>query len=124
MVAKRRSLLYRALELVAPIRPGEAASAFLLLLNIFVLLTSYYVLKVIREPLILATGGAELKAYATGGQAILLLLAVPAFGYLASRVNRIRLLTTMQAIFIGCLVAFYVLATARAPVGLAPSDEG
>jgi AAA family ATP:ADP antiporter len=119
VVAEQRSVIYRALQLVAPIRPGEVASALLLLLNIFVLLTSYYVLKVIREPLILATGGAELKAYATGGQAILLLLAVPAFGYLASRVNRIRLLTTMQAIFIGCLVAFYVLATARAPVGLA-----
>lgn len=119
MLTERRSAVYRALQLVAPIRPGEAASALLLLLNIFVLLTSYYVLKVIREPLILATGGAELKAYATGGQAILLLFAVPAFGFLASRVNRIRLLTTMQLIFIGCLIAFYVLATAHAPVGLA-----
>src|SRR5215216_4585347 len=89
------------------------------MLNIFVLLTSYYVLKVIREPLILAGGGAELKAYASGGQAILLLLAVPAFGYLASRVNRVRLLTTMQLIFIGCLLAFYALAKAQAPVGVA-----
>jgi ATP:ADP antiporter, AAA family len=119
LVTERRSAFYRALQLVAPIRPGEAASALLLLLNIFVLLTSYYVLKVIREPLILASGGAELKAYASGGQAILLLLAVPAFGALASRVNRIKLLTTMQLIFIGCLVTFYVLATAKAPVGLA-----
>jgi ATP:ADP antiporter, AAA family len=116
---ERRSAVYRVLQLVAPVRPGEAASALLLLLNIFVLLTSYYVLKVIREPLIIASGGAELKAYATGGQAILLLVAVPAFGFLASRVNRIRLLTTMQLIFIGCLIAFYVLATADAPVGLA-----
>jgi ATP:ADP antiporter, AAA family len=111
--------MYRLLELVAPVRPGEAASALLLLVNIFVLLTSYYVLKVIREPLILASGGAELKAYASGGQAILLLIAVPAFGYLASRVNRIRLLTTMQIFFICCLIAFYLLAKAEAPVGLA-----
>jgi AAA family ATP:ADP antiporter len=112
--------LYRALQLIAPVRPGEAASALLLLVNIFVLLTSYYVLKVIREPLILAGGGgAELKAYASGGQAILLLLAVPAFGYLASRVNRIKLLTTMQVIFISCLIAFYLLAQAKAPIGLA-----
>ena len=115
----KHSGLYRVLQLVAPVRPGEAASALLLLLNIFVLLTSYYVLKVIREPLILAGGGAELKAYASGGQAILLLLAVPAFGYLASRVNRVRLLTIMQVIFLSCLVAFYVLARAEAPIGLA-----
>jgi AAA family ATP:ADP antiporter len=119
MADRPRSRWYRALQLVAPIRPGEAASALLLLVNIFVLLTSYYVLKVVREPLIIAGGGAELKAYATGGVAILLLFIVPAFGYLASRVNRIRLLTTMQLVFIGCLVGFYVLATANAPVGLA-----
>jgi AAA family ATP:ADP antiporter len=49
----------------------------------------------------------------------LLLLAVPAFGYLASRVNRIRLLTTMQVIFISCLVAFYVLARLNVPIGVA-----
>ena len=116
---KPRSGLYRALQLIAPVRPGEAASALLLLVNIFVLLTSYYVLKVIREPLILAGGGAELKAYASGGQAILLLLAVPAFGFLASRVNRVRLLTTMQVIFISCLIAFYLLAKINAPIGLA-----
>ena len=116
----RRQGLYRALQLVAPVRPGEAASALLLLVNIFVLLTSYYVLKVIREPLILSGGGgAELKAYASGGQAILLLLAVPAFGFLASRVNRIKLLTTMQVIFISCLIGFYLLARAKAPIGLA-----
>lgn len=116
---KPTSALYRIVQVVAPVRPGEAVTALLLLLNIFVLLTSYYVLKVIREPLILATGGAELKAYASGGQAVLLLLAVPAFGFLASRVNRVRLLTTMQVVFIGCLVAFYVLAKIEAPVGLA-----
>jgi ATP:ADP antiporter, AAA family len=116
---KPRSVLLRALQVVAPVRPGEAATALLLLVNIFVLLTSNYVLKVVREPLILAGGGAELKAYATGGQALLLLLVVPAFGWLASRVNRIRLLTVMQLFFIGCLVAFYLLANANAPVGLA-----
>jgi len=114
-----RQGIYRALQLIAPVRPGEAASALLLLVNVFVLLTSYYVLKVIREPLILASGGAELKAYASGGQAILLLLAVPAFGFLASRVNRVRLLTIMQVIFMSCLVAFYVLAKIEAPIGLA-----
>ena len=64
-------------------------------------------------------GGAELKAYASAGQTLLLLAVVPAFGWLSNRVSRIRLLTTMQLIFIGCLVAFYVLAQAKAPIGLA-----
>lgn len=115
----RSSWLYRALGVIATVRPGEAATALLMTLNVFTLLTSYYVLKVLRESLILLGGGAELKAYASGGIAILLLFVVPAFGYLASRVNRLRLLTVMQSIFIGCLVVFYVLARAEAPIGLA-----
>lgn len=117
--ASGESALYRVLRVFAPVERGEALTALLLLVNVFVLLTSYYVLKVIREPLILAGGGAELKAYASGGQAILLLLVVPAFGFLASRVTRVRLLTVMQVIFMSCLLAFYVLAKAGAPVGLA-----
>ncbi len=90
-----------------------------MLVNVFVLLTCYYVLKVLREPLILLGGGAELKAYASAGQSILLLAVVPAFGYLASRVNRVQLLTAVQLIFVACLIAFYVLALAEAPIGLA-----
>jgi AAA family ATP:ADP antiporter len=50
---------------------------------------------------------------------VLLLAVVPAFGMLASRATRIRLLTIVQLIFMGCLVAFYALAKMHAPVGLA-----
>ncbi|HEY0252097.1 MAG TPA: Npt1/Npt2 family nucleotide transporter [Kofleriaceae bacterium] len=104
---------------VFPVKRGEALTVALLAFNVFTLLLSYYVLKVVREPLILLGGGAELKSYASAGQTILLLGVVPAFGWLASRVSRIRLLTIMQLIFIGCLVAFYLLAQAKAPIGLA-----
>ena len=109
----------RWLHKVVPVKRSEAATVALLATNVFVLLTCYYVLKVAREPLILLGGGAELKAYASAGQTILLLGVVPAFSWLSSRVSRIRLMTTMQVIFIGCLVAFYVLAQAKAPIGLA-----
>ncbi len=111
--------LARLFAIFAPVQRSEIAGVVLLTINVFVLLTCYYVLKVLREPLILLGGGAELKAYASAGQALLLLAVVPAFGWLSSRVTRIRLLTTVQLIFIGCLLAFYVLAQARAPIGLA-----
>jgi len=108
------------LKKLVHLRPGEAVTTLALTLNVFVLLTCYYLLKVVREPLILlGGGGAELKAYASAGQTVLLLAVVPAFGMLASRATRIRLLTIVQLIFIGCLVAFYALAKASAPVGLA-----
>jgi AAA family ATP:ADP antiporter len=108
------------LRKLVPLKPGEGVTTLVLTLNVFVLLTCYYLLKVVREPLILlGGGGAELKAYASAGQTVLLLGVVPAFGMLASRATRIRLLTIVQAIFIGCLIVFYLLAKARAPVGLA-----
>src|SRR5215475_5687337 len=113
------SVFRRLLGALAPVKRDELATVAILTLNVFVLLTCYYVLKVLREPMILLGGGAELKAYASAGQTILLLGVVPAFSWLSSRVSRVRLLTTMQLIFIGCLVAFYALAQARAPIGLA-----
>jgi AAA family ATP:ADP antiporter len=113
------SVFRRLLGALAPVKRDELATVVILTVNVFVLLTCYYLLKVLREPMILLGGGAELKAYASAGQALLLLGVVPAFSWLSSRVDRVRLLTTMQLIFIGCLVAFYALAHARAPIGLA-----
>ena len=113
------SMFRRLLGALAPIKRDELATVAILTVNVFVLLTCYYVLKVLREPMILLGGGAELKAYASAGQTLLLLGVIPAFSWLSSRVDRVRLLTTMQLIFIGCLLAFYALAHARAPIGLA-----
>jgi len=111
--------LDRLVQLLAPVRPGEGVTAVLLAINVFVLLTCYYTLKVVREPLILLGGGAELKAYASAGQTLLLLAVVPAFGAIASRVRRIQLLTIVNAFFVICLLGFYLLAQAHAPIGLA-----
>ena len=53
--------------------------------NLFVLLTSYYALKTIREALILTEGGAEVKAYSAAVQSALLLLAIPLYSRLAAK---------------------------------------
>jgi AAA family ATP:ADP antiporter len=113
------STIGRMLRQFAPVKRTEVLTVLLLAVNCFTLLACYYVLKVVREPLILLGGGAELKSYASAGQTILLLGVVPAFSWLASKVTRIRLMTTMQIIFMGCLVGFYVLSEAKAPIGLA-----
>jgi AAA family ATP:ADP antiporter len=122
MIARRTGLRARLAHVfasLAPVQRGEWTTVVLLTTNVFVLLTCYYVLKVVREPLILLGGGAELKAYASAGQTLLLLAVVPAFGWLSSRVSRLRLLTTIQLVFIACLLAFYALVRVRAPIGLA-----
>ena len=58
----RRGPLEAVLGLFADVHRGEAASALLLMLNVFLLLTSYYIIKPVREALILSGEGAEMKS--------------------------------------------------------------
>src|SRR5262245_5855935 len=90
---EERGWLERVLSVLAPVRAGEGITALLLSANVFLLLASYYVLKTVRESLILTEGGAEVKSYSAAAQAALLLLVVPAYGAFASKVNRSRLIT-------------------------------
>jgi AAA family ATP:ADP antiporter len=71
------SPLDRGLRLFADVRPGDGLTAVLLALNIFLLLTAYYVLKPVREALILGQGSAELKSYMSAGMVIVLAVVVP-----------------------------------------------
>jgi len=107
--------LERLLRPFAEVRAGEALNALLLMFSVFLLLMAYYIIKVVREPLILAGGGAELKSYTSAGQAVLLLFLIPAYGAFASRVNRVRLITGTTLFFVSNLVIFYLLALARVP---------
>ena len=112
---ERRSVLEQALAPFAQVRAGEAMTALLLMINVFLLLTAYYVIKVVREPLILAGGGAEVKSYSAAGQALLLLALVPAYGAFASRVDRVKLITGVTLFFASNLAIFYLLARVHMP---------
>jgi AAA family ATP:ADP antiporter len=110
--------LDRALRPFADVRAGEGGTALLLACNVFLLLASYYFIKPVREALILSGEGAEVKSYASAGQALLLLLLVPAYGLLADRLPRRALLNAVTAFFVGCLIGFYALTQAGVPVGV------
>jgi AAA family ATP:ADP antiporter len=111
----RPGVLDRLLAPFTVVLPGEGKSAALLTLAIFLLLTAYYVLKVVREPLILSGGGAELKSYTSAAQAVLLLLLIPVYSAIANRVNRIYLISIVTLFFVSNLLVFYVLAMAGTP---------
>jgi AAA family ATP:ADP antiporter len=111
----RPGLLDRLLRLFSDVRPGEAGTVVLLLVNLFLLLVGYYVLKTVREPLILATGGAEMKAYASAGQAVSLMVFVPVYGWLASRVDRLRLIVYLVLFFIAVIELFVLGARFGVP---------
>ena len=111
--------LDRVLSVFAPVQSGEGVSALLLAANVFLLLAAYYIFRPVRESLILTEGGAEVKSYASAGQALLLLLVIPAYGLLASKVNRIRLITWVTLFFISHLLIFSYLGSRGVHVGVA-----
>jgi AAA family ATP:ADP antiporter len=80
------------------------------MMNLFILMTAYYIIKPIRESLILGEAGPELKSYAGALGALAFLLLVPLYGRLASRLTRIRLINGVTAFFAANLVIFYILA--------------
>jgi AAA family ATP:ADP antiporter len=116
--------LDRFLGLFSDVRPGEAARALLMLANIFLILVSYYIIKTVREPLILTTvvpeslqglgikGPAEVKTYAAAVQALLLMGYVPAYGWFASRVDRMKLVLGVTAFFVANILLFALAVSA------------
>jgi ATP:ADP antiporter, AAA family len=111
----------RLLGLFSDVRPGEGSRALLMLANIFLILVCYYVIKTVREPLILDTevpdflqhlgirGPAEVKTYAAAAQALILMAFVPAYSWFASRVDRMKLIYGVTLFFAANSLAFAVL---------------
>ena len=107
------------LGLFAEVHAGEATTALWLTANVFLLLTAYYLLKVAREPLILAAeGGAEIKSYAAAGQSVLLIFVATAYGALAARVDRIKLIALVTLFFGSNLLVFFALGSREVPLGV------
>lgn len=111
-VAARQSLLERALGVITEVRPGEGLTAVLLALSLFLLLMGYYIIKPVREALILQhSGGAEYKSWLGAAIALLLLVIIPAYSKLADRLPRNRLVAFVTLFFASHLVVFYAAAS-------------
>ena len=100
--------LDRALRLFGDVRAGEGATVLLMCLNVFLLLMAYYILKTVREPLILLAGGAELKSYAAAAQALTLVGYVPLYGWVAQKLPRQQFLAAVILFFVGCIQLFFL----------------
>ena len=113
---------YRFLRLFADIRRGEAGKALLLALNVFLLLMAYYILKPLRESLLLVDkNSAVIKSCLSGAQAVLFVFVIKAFSRLASKVPRHVLITWTTSFFISNLGLFYLLhagGMAKKPMGI------
>lgn len=114
---KRLGIVYKILRIFTEIRPGEVPTALLLTINIFLLLMAYYLIKPVREVLILVGKDPQTKSYLGGAQAILLIFVIKAFSYLASKFPRHLLITLVTLFFISNLGLFYVFHLFGMPMG-------
>ena len=108
--SNNRSSLDRFLGVFADVHAGEGVTALLLALNVFLILMAYYILKPVREALILGEGSAELKTYMSAAQVAVLAFVVPLYAKLVASRPQMRLINTVTFFFTACLVAFYFLA--------------
>ena len=107
------------LRRLTDLRAGEAASAALFFTYAFVLLVCYYQLRLLREPLLLTDGSAQLKSYAQAAMAVVLMLLVPVYGAVFRRVTPHQLVRFVTGFFVVNLAVFYVLGTAGFDIGFA-----
>jgi AAA family ATP:ADP antiporter len=114
----QRTSLERFLGVFTEVRAGEGTTALLLALNVFLILMAYYVLKTVREALILGEGSAELKTYMSAGQVVLLAFVVPYYAKLVARFSRMRLMNVVNSFFIACVGVFFILAQMHVPLAI------
>jgi ATP:ADP antiporter, AAA family len=110
------------------VRAGEAATALLLSFAGFLTLASYYTIRPLRSAFLLPVNvmlpggvvlnGPVITSYSGAILAGIFLVIVPAYGALASRVNRIRLINLVTLFFASNLVFFALVGQSLPPAAL------
>ncbi len=112
--ADRRGALHSVLSIITEIKREEIRPVLLLTCNFFVLFTAYYVVKPIREGLILSmSGGAELKSSATALQALAFILIVPLYSVLTRRFSGRGIIAFVYLFMAANLLGLMVLGLMR-----------
>ena len=118
----RLTLFERFLQLFTSLRPGEGRTVFLMLAQVFLLLHGYYLIKLVRETLILVEGSAEVRSYANGAIAATLIFLVPLykllFDYLKRGGDKSAVLRWVGGFFASNLLIFAFLFWLGIPVAV------
>ncbi|MCB1846215.1 MAG: putative Ig domain-containing protein [Halieaceae bacterium] len=105
--------------LFARLRPGEGRAVLYFMLYGFLVMFSYYMLKTLREPLLLSKASAETKSYAYAVIALVLLAVVPAYSALYQRLPRRQFSLWVGALLLFVQLAFFLLSQAGVGIGFA-----
>lgn len=112
----------RVLHLFTSVRPGEGRSIFLMLVQVYILLLAYYLIKPVREALILTEGTPEVRSYAVGAVAVALIFLLPLYKLLFERLegngSKSAVLRWVMLFFVANLGVFYVMGRMAVPVSV------
>ena len=109
----------RAVARLLPLRDGEGRAVALLFANAFVLLFAYYLIKPVREMLILTEQSAEMRSYAVALQAVALLVVIPLYTAILRRIVPHYHFVPWITVFLALnLLAFVALGSAGAAIGV------
>jgi AAA family ATP:ADP antiporter len=107
----------RLLSRFAAIEPGEARSVALFFAYAFLLLVCYYILKTLREPLLLRGATPASKSYAYAAVALVLFVLVPMYGAVFRRAASARVAVWVTGFFVANLVGFSIATRLGVDVG-------
>ncbi len=96
---------------------GKATVRFAI--RLFLILLAYYLMKPVREELILDGGSAEIRSYALAGQAALLLFLVPFYSRVIKHLQGDKLFHIITLFLAANIALFYFLGSAGLDVGVA-----
>jgi AAA family ATP:ADP antiporter len=115
----RLTPLDRYLGRFTRLRPGEGRSVVAFFCYALLMMVSYYILKTIREPLLLTSSSAEMKSYATAVTAVLLLFVIPLYGVAFRHTGKQQLTRYVTLFFLFNLLLLYVAGRGGLAIGFA-----
>ncbi len=115
----RLTPLDRFLNRFTRLRPGEGRGVAAFFTYALLMMISYYILKTIREPLLLTGSSAEMKSYAYAVTALILLFLVPLYGLAFRHTRKQQLTRYVTVFFLINLAVFYLLGRSGVDIGFA-----
>jgi AAA family ATP:ADP antiporter len=101
------------------LRPGEGRSVAVFFAYALLMMLSYYILKTIREPLLLGSSAAQMKSYAYAVTALLLLAIIPVYGWAFRNMRKQQLTRYVTVFFLFNLALFWLAGRAGWDIGFA-----
>src|SRR5262245_7700164 len=95
---------------IAPIERREVLALAWSFVLFFCVLAGYYVIRPVREEMAVVVGREGLQSLFV---IVVMLAAVPLFGWVVSRFEKRRIVPVVYAFFIACLAAFWALMSVR-----------